>query len=284
MAYRIGRQEDVAEGLLRLLRADLDAARRYLRVSGRSADRIHRARRRLKRARTILRVLEPRFGEAAVATRRMLTEASRLMSRARDADVAVGGARALAEAEGANADLGFDRVVDTLEDAAIQANRQRTPIAEISSRLAAARRTVDLFDANFDGGALLARGLTRSYAKGRKALRRAETSLSTPDLHRWRKRVKDLWHLFLIARAQIQRKTRRPVKQLDLLAETLGSDNDHALLAEKLALSPTGDPQLMSQLGVIAQHRNALEADAFALGHRLYRRKPEEFSRRFKLR
>jgi hypothetical protein len=115
-------------------------------------------------------------------------------------------------------------------------------------------------------------------------MRKAETSLATPDLHRWRKSVKHLWHLLVLARARLPTKGRRAAKRLDRLGEMLGSDNDHALLAEKLALSPTGDPKLMSQLGVIARQRNALEAQAFALGKRLYSRKPKAFRNRFKVR
>jgi CHAD domain-containing protein len=115
-------------------------------------------------------------------------------------------------------------------------------------------------------------------------MRKAETSLATPDLHRWRKSVKNLWHLLVLARARLPKKGRRVAERLDRLGEMLGSDNDHALLAEKLALSPTGDPKLMSQLGVIARQRNALEAEAFALAKRVYVRRPKAFARRFKVR
>jgi len=49
------------------------------------------------------------------------------------------------------------------------------------------------------------------------------------------------------------------------------------MLAERLALSPTGDPALMQQLSLIAKRRRALEAEAFSIGNRLYHKKPKRF-------
>jgi CHAD domain-containing protein len=284
MAHRIGRTESIAEALVRLARDDLASAARELKAADRREERVHRVRQRLKRVRTILRVVEPRFGETAVKARRTLAEAARLLARARDADVAAENARMLAAANGPGDDFGFDRVVEILEREAVEAHQQRTPIGDVNTRLAAASAAISAFEADFDGRGFIAAAVRRAYAKGRTARRRAETSLATPDLHRWRKAVKDLWHLLLLARKRLPKKARRAAKRLDRLGEMLGRDNDHALLAEKLALSPTGDPKLMSQLGVIARERNAVEGDAFRLGKRLYDRKPKAFARKFKVR
>ena len=71
--------------------------------------------------------------------------------------------------------------------------------------------------------------------------------------------------------------------KLGRLGETLGLDHDHAMLAERLALSPTGDPALMRQLSLIARERRSLEAESFALGAELYKRKPRKLARRIRL-
>jgi hypothetical protein len=76
------------------------------------------------------------------------------------------------------------------------------------------------------------------------------------------------------------KRSRKIAPELELLGEVLGRDNDHALLAEKLALSPTGDMSLMGQLSLIARKRNTLEGEAFAVGQRLFRRKPQRFAKR----
>jgi CHAD domain-containing protein len=283
VAYRIGKHEDIAVGLLRLLRSDLDTASRHLGATRRRADRIHKARRSLKRARTLLRLLEPRFGEPIAAVRRSLARASRLLASARDADVAVASAKVL-ESAVAHAGLGFGGAAERLKAAAAEAHERRTPMAEIVERVRSARLATDRFDTAFDGRALFEMAVARTYAKGREALRRAETSLATPDLHRWRKSVKDIWHLLLVSRGRVARPTKRLRAQLDALAELLGTDNDHALLAERLALSPAADPNLMGQLAAIAKRRNAIEAEAFALGQRIYKRKPKAFARKYKMR
>jgi CHAD domain-containing protein len=283
VAYRIGKHEDIAAGLLRLLRSDLDTASRHLSATRRRADRIHKARRSLKRARTLLRLLDPRFGEPVAAMRHSLARSSRLLAGARDADVAAASARTL-ETAAANAGLGFGRAAERLRAVAAEAHERRTPIAEILDRVRSARQATDRLDTAFDGPALFTMAVARTYAKGRKALRRAETSLATPDLHRWRKSVKDIWHLLLVSRSRLAGPTKRLRAQLDALAELLGTDNDHALLAERLALSPAADPNLMGQLAAIARRRNAIEAETFALGQRIYKRKPKAFARKYKMR
>jgi hypothetical protein len=73
-------------------------------------------------------------------------------------------------------------------------------------------------------------------------------------------------------------------KRLETLGDVLGLDHDHALLAEKLALSPHHDPALMRQLALIAAKRRGLETRAFALGQAVYRDRPARFARRMKLR
>ena len=115
-------------------------------------------------------------------------------------------------------------------------------------------------------------------------MRRAETSLATPDLHRWRKAVKDLWHLLVLARKRLPRGMGPIADRLQRLSELLGQDHDHAVLAEKLALSPTGDPALMRQLALIARERRRLESEAFALGAAVYRKRPRRFVKRTRLR
>ena len=108
----------------------------------------------------------------------------------------------------------------------------------------------------------------------------ATASLSTPDLHRWRKRVKDLWHLLALAEKRLPERLAAERDDLAHLGELLGQDHDHAILAERLALSPEADPALMRQLAVIASERRRLEREAFALGKSLYGEKPKRFSRK----
>jgi hypothetical protein len=113
-------------------------------------------------------------------------------------------------------------------------------------------------------------------------MRRAETSLATPDLHHWRTEVKRLWHLIRLGRKRLPKEAQKMAPRLDRLGEVLGLDHDHAMLAERLALSPRADPSLMRQLQAIANRRRDLEAEAFALGAKVYAKSVRRFQRQIK--
>jgi CHAD domain-containing protein len=273
---RLGRHEPAAAGLLRIARDGLIAVRADLQPGGDREARIHRVRQRLKRLRSTLRIVEPHFGERAAAARRELAMAGRLLAKARDADVAAASARGLSASAAGN-DHGLGRLALTLDLEAARAHNERTPIGEVQRHLAAATATIAGLEADFDGDALLAAALRRSYADGRRAMRKAKATLATANIHRWRKAVKHLWHVLGIARKRLPRRASRLLPDLDRLGDLLGLDNDHALLAERLALSPSADLSLMDQLSLIARRRHALEEEAFELGDKTYARKPKKF-------
>ena len=282
MPHRIGKREDIGAGLARLIADDLAAARRALVADGPAEARIHRARQRLKRVRSVLRVLRPKIGTRATRSIGRLRDAARLLAGARDADAAAASARSIKAAQ-AGDNAGFDRVVAYLDYEARETHARAVSTDEAIRLLAAAERDLQRMPADIDGTALLERAIDKTFRRGRTARRRAEFSLATPDLHRWRKLVKELWHLVRLARKRLPTRAGRLAVRLERLAELLGLDHDHAVLAERLALSPGGDPALLQQLALIAKERRALEAEAFALGARIYRDKPKKFRRRMRL-
>ncbi len=284
MTHRIGRREAIDTALWRLLREDLAKARPDLRSGGARDERVHGARQRLKRARSLTRVLDPAIGDAAGAIRKELGSVARLLAHARDADAAAASARGIREIVGSEDDAGFTRVVAELDRKAEEAHRGGAPVAEILKRLAAVEARVGALSGEMEGTELFARALFKAYGSGRKAMRRARSSLSTPDLHKWRKQVKQLCHLLRLARKRLPDGFRKTADDLDVLGELLGDDHDHAMLAEKLALSPHADPALKRQLSIIADERNRLEAEAFLLGEKLFKRRPKAFPRRVDLR
>ncbi len=281
----IERDEDLAVALLRLAADDLAAARRELSGDAARARRIHGARQRLKRVRSLLRVLEAGPGGRAREARQSLTRIARMLAGARDADVAAASARELAAMTPRAVELGFDRIVADLEQEAVRAHRDRTPLAEVDRLLVSlAGEVASLADGLSDGPALLDEGLEQAYRRGRRWMRRARLSLATAELHSWRKAAKDLWHLLSLTRQRISRKGQKLAPVLERLANLLGLDHDHAVLAEKLALSPTGDLALMAQLSLIADRRRELEAEAFELGEEVYGEPPKAFVRGLLLR
>src|SRR5258707_13010721 len=109
---------------------------------------------------------------------------------------------------------------------------------------------------------------------------KAQSSVATPDLHRWRKAVKDYWNLIRLGRKCLPRQVRATAAELARLGEVLGLDHDHAVLAERLALWPDPDPGLIRHLSLIARQRQRPEEEAFRLGPKLSRRQPKQRARR----
>jgi len=282
MPHRIGKHEDIGLALMRLMVADLAAVRADLNDAGPPSLAVHRARQRLKRVRCVLRALRPALGAHVSNVSGQLRDAGRLLAGAGDTVAAAESARSLmavADTEGA----GLDRVVAMLDREAQTRHGRAASFAEVVGLLAVAEREIADLDDDVVGDNLLRRAIDRAYRRGRTAMRRATFSLSTPDLHEWRKAVKDLWDLIRLARKRLPSTIAERAPRLKRLGETLGLDHDHAMLAERLALSPEGDPALMQQLSLIARQRVALEAEAFALGAKLYRQKPKKFRRQLRL-
>jgi CHAD domain-containing protein len=283
MAHRIGKNEDIGLALTRLTMDDLAATRADLADDGPPAARVHRARQRLKRVRSVLRVLRPALGSRASDLAGRLRDAAGLLAEARDAAAAAASARSLmAVADGDGA--GLERVVAMLDREAESRHCDTASFAVVEQLISAVEAEISVIDDDVDGERLLARAIDRSYRRGRTAMQRATFSLATPDLHEWRKATKDLWHLFRLARKRLPPSVAERASGLKRLAETLGLDHDQAMLAERLALSPEGDPALMQQLSLIANQRLVLESEAFALGAKVYRRKPKTLRRQLRIR
>jgi hypothetical protein len=283
MAHRLQKGSDVAAELVRFVRDDIAAALAAADDGGPLNMRVHAIRQRLKWARSTLRVLHGTLGEEARAARLAAAAAAQLLSGARDADVAAASARVLSATAASAAEAGFDRVADRLDHEAAAAHRQHLPLAEVKQRLESIAHAVGGFATDFEGEALIEGAIKRAYRNGRRAMKRAEMSRGTDDLHGWRKRARHLWHLLRMGRDLIPRRTSPFTASLDRLIEILGLDHDHALLAERLALAPH-DAALQRQLALIADRRRGMEADAFSLGADLYDRKPKAFARRYRLR
>lgn len=283
MSHRIGRREAVGKALRRLVADDLAGAQADLKANGSAEERIHRVRQRLKRMRTLLRVVKPALPGEVTAAARALAAAARLLAEPRDADVVAASARGLREVALPGEDAGLDRVVAELDRQAEEAHHRAAPVCLVKERLAEAEAGLGRLPRGLDGVALFERALARSYRKGRRGMTQAQSSVATPDLHRWRKAVKDYWNLIRLGRMRLPRQVRATAADLARLGEVLGLDHDHAVLAERLALSPDPDPGLMRHLSLIARERRRLEEEAFRLGAILYRRKPSKQAQRLRI-
>ena len=126
------------------------------------------------------------------------------------------------------------------------------------------------------GRKLAAKELRRTYARGRTAFERAERKPTDERLHEWRKRAKDLRHQQQLLRPAWPDVLSAQAKGAKRLGDLLGDDHDLALLDERLR----DDVRFADVRELLLQRRAELQAEAFALGRRIYAESPKRFGKR----
>jgi hypothetical protein len=120
-----------------------------------------------------------------------------------------------------------------------------------------------------------------SYRRSRRAMKRARTTGQSATVHHWRKELKMLWYQLRLVKP-LTTGVAPLIAELKRLETELGDDHNLVVLAATLR----GCPDLRSMRAEIrqvdrlaARMRQSLRRRAFALGRRLYARKPEAFAR-----
>jgi len=261
----------------RLCAARIDAAASAL--GGRPDDAaVHLARRELKRARALLRLVRlglPRDAFAAVNA--ALRDVGRTLGAARDAAVLRELAREMAAAAGI-APAALRPLVARLDRerrtrrAGIDARQARAALATARARLLGARIEGD--------GTMLADGFVRVYRRGRRAYAAARELPRAARLHAWRRHVKHYWHALETLEPAWPRLMTALAAEAHRLADVLGAHHDCTLLAARLHSAPL-PPLLRRRLAAaLAKRRGALRARAFAIGERLYEERPRRLAPR----
>ncbi len=262
------------------------------------AELVHEARKTIKRMRALARLLREQLGEQEFKrVNASLREAGRRLAGARDADVRLATLQELIErhpralaspapTEGRHEGIG-------LLEQQLQRERSRDgqPPADIDNVLAdiAAMRDQlahwSLVDTGFD---TLAPGLQRIYREGRHRYVRCAQAQGgdEQDVHDWRKRVKSLYYALDMLGAKKVKGARRATRRANRLGDLLGSEHDLWMLGAYVEEHPqafAADTVAMAELLELIEHRRRrLRKRALALGGRLYKRKPAEFTRRIR--
>lgn len=286
MAFALKPDRRIERQLRRIAGKQLERAREGL-AGEPSHTAIHDARKRVKKVRAILRLVEkekrPRPRRKAEKRLRRVAHA---LSRFRDADAIIetfdtlrkryprrlpehtyaiihrhlAGAKARVDAEA--------RKAHVLERAAAALGRarrlsRRWPLPSIHHRD-------------------LARLVKRSYRAARAAMRRALSSNTADDTHRWRKRSKRLWyHVRLLqGPASGLQSLARDLKRLDTL---LGDDHNLLVLRTELGRAAhvrSVESGLREVAAISMARQQQLRRNAFAVGRRVYRGRPKQFADR----
>jgi CHAD domain-containing protein len=268
--------ERLGVGLRRIALGQLDVAIEMLEGSERKLSpeqRVHEARKALKRLRALLRLVQDELGEATYEREHeLLRRSGTRLAQARDAEVLLATLERLIERKPKR--LGSRRGVQRLrarlqterDGAAALALADSATHAGVLGDLRAMRVRVSTWELADPGGIeAIEPALERLYAKGRQRMRRAERASAGRargrKLHEWRKRVKDLrYAMEILERADQQErpdkkgrgkasggKARKQASaraeaalihklavRADDLGELLGEEHDLAVLAERV--------------------------------------------------
>jgi CHAD domain-containing protein len=250
VAFALDLSAQLADEVPRLLHEQIAAADNTLRSTP-DAGAIHAARRHLKRARAMLRLLDADLAGPATAVDAALRAGGRHLSASRDAAVLIATIDALLalrpQPATANALRAWRQTSHLLDEAVIEAEA----LAAARDAVAHARRLASGLAASGDNAVWA--GFKASYREGRQALRRARAKPTAKRLHSLRKALKHHVYQLRVLRPLWPAVLGAVHDEADRAAELLGLHHDCAVLRERLADS-----------GLIAARQARIDALAVA--------------------
>jgi CHAD domain-containing protein len=281
MAFAFEHGKGVAGQVRDIAREQLEKAIEEASGTGDFDATVHAVRRRCKKLRGLLRLVQPRF-ETFGKENRALRDAANALGASRDAAVAIETFDGLVTEAGGDFPSG---AIGTLREHLLGRLSMDTDHSETLARfvraLEAVERRVDKWQFSGHGVVLITEGLGLTYGRLRKGGKLAHQSGIDEDLHDWRKHVKHhLYHVSLLRRAAPEALKPR-LKMMDTLGELLGDHHNLSVLRDTLGDGAFA-PDMLDAVNVAIGERQAdLAAQAFALGDQLTVEKPKALERRF---
>ena len=248
---------------------------------------VHDVRKDAKKLRALLRLVQPALDPAVRRDEnRTIAAIARSLSGSRDADVLAAQAARLRErAVGQAPEAAFVAVHEAFAQQASDSAPLTGAIPEAIARLAALVERIEDWPLDDVRPRTLVAGVRRTYTRGRDDLARVRRGPADADaLHEWRKRVKDLWYQQRLLRDAWPRVLKAQAAELATLGELLGDDHDLWVLRDQLTAPGGAGAGLAVDLepvvAAIDARRARLQAQALAIGTRVYAEKPGAFARR----
>jgi CHAD domain-containing protein len=283
MSYRLKTSEDLAVGIRRVAREQLEGALCEIAAvtTGDEATAVHATRKHIKKTRALLRLIREKIGpEIFREENRCLREAAGAFSGPRDAWVQL----QLLEKLRAQAPHGtaFEQTAAMLQaEIATHAGTFGPQRREAESAL---QRICD----RLDGWPLEGLGiddlycaLRSSYRCARKCFRRVRVEGTPESFHSWRKRVKDIWYQLRFLQNLNPALMGKLTAEARTLGQKLGTLHDLAFFRIRLE-AETGslEEERGVLLGLICAREHELEEIVLDLGACFFAGKPGAFERR----
>lgn len=286
MPYRLSSKKRLPKALRNTILAQIDDAIMALTdPSIGRPERIHQARKHLKKIRAVLRLIKPTLAKTAYeAERRFYRELGRELAAARDADVLRERFEELVQ--GSTRDLAMpaiDRLRSALADqqarAAGASEDAEGAVREVIAHLRDGRQRVSDWPLRGCDAKAVARRFQRIHHHGFEAMNEALAHQTSEHYHGWRKRVKDHWYHVRLLEAAWPKVMRKRRKTLKSLADVLGEEHDLAMLRQWLRSrrDPVSRAEAVDTfLEEIAERQALLRARAEPLGRDLFADAPKK--------
>ena len=287
MSFELHKRKHIDNELRKTARRELRRASETLSKGdpGAFSISVHEARKRVKKVRAVLEVIERSGGDVPGKDRKRLEGAGRKLSALRDGAAIIGTfdrvrrryPKRLPEHTYGILRRGLVRAHDLRERRA----RRDGVVSDAARKLektrkGATRWTVPAFELS-----QLIDVAAGAYGRSRKAMKHARETGQSATLHEWRKRVKMLWYQLRLVKP-LTTGVAPLVADLKRLETELGEDHNLVVLGATLrscrdVRSMGGEVRQIEQLAL--GMRQPLRKRAFALGRRLFRRKRRAFDR-----
>ena len=287
MAYRLKPEEPVDAGLVRLAAKQLRLGARALQAArAPNVDRsVHVARRHIKKARAIGRLVEGSVAPPFRPTNRRWRRLGRQLGAMTDAAAVTGTlARLRRDAGPALPRQIFLVVHKTLlrrKHRVAQRTCDARVLQTVARELRREERLVRRWKLRSAGFAAMAPGLRRIYRSSRHAMAAAAAHPTSDRYHAWRRRAKEHWLAVRLLEGPCGTRLAEDARRLEALDGYLGEIHNCAVLQQAVrAEAPDSRQQTATILRLLRRYERGLRRQAQALGAQIYLEKPRQFTRR----
>lgn len=269
MAFELHPREPIGQGIARVFQREAKKAGRSGQAGNVPAI-VHELRRRLKKMRSILRLVRAELGEERYnLENQRLREIGRQLSEMRDAEVRLRTLERVLERNFDNKRL-FRSLRHDLADRAAYCTKVAGEILNETIFPDLEPLGVEGF-----GTTKLCEALQKTYRRGRKALRVAHEKPTTEHLHDLRKRTKDLWYMLRLLQRAFPEVLKPQTQQFRRLSKLLGEYLDLALL---LAAIPKNAPDLKPLVASVKARQVRLKRASLDYADLCLAEKPKKFA------
>jgi CHAD domain-containing protein len=237
MPYRLRKRETVSEGCRRIILEQAASIISALsdRGGGGLDERIHDVRKRIKRLRALLRLLELKLDDKTLEQHEdTLRSTARKLAPARDASVVLA---AFEEAAVEITGGAVERIRELLTESVRQAKRKALGPEKLVTLAGILRTTCEALSragTKDDGWAAVGPGICESYRSARKHRRTAFSDPVPENLHRCRRFSKRLWEQLRLLRRALPKPLVKQLPRLEKFTDLLGRHHDFYTLQATL--------------------------------------------------